>query len=658
LHHDSPVDYIVRAMRERFYVTTPIYYINDVPHLGSAYTTIAADILCRYKKLRGFDAFFLTGTDEHGLKIQREAEKRGMPAQTLADEMGEKFREVWPELGCEPDDFIRTSSARHKAGAQEIWRRIAEKGDIYLGHYEGLYCVGCEGYYTEKELIQPGNICPQHRTPAEVMREESYFFRLSNYAERLMRLYEGQPGFVQPEGRMNEVKSFVKSGLQDLSVSRTSFRWGVPVPGDERHVMYVWFDALSNYWTALQQPPEHGRYWPCDVHLMGKDILRFHAVYWPAFLMAAGFSDEELPRKVLAHGFLTYNGQKMGKALRNTVSPVALAQAISPDVGVDTLRYCLMRGISFGHDGDFSIDDVLGRYAADLGNTLGNLLNRMLPFAAGPLRAAAYGPLENDLRQRFAAAAREAAEAFDSYVPTRALEAIWGALTAANTYVDKAAPWVARKEDPERLSTIVTTLAEVLEAASVMISPVMPKVGAGMRAQLGLPSLSPEVGRDHWPLTAPTRAPGRGVAPGAPLFPRLERERAEAIKKEFSPVVEGNNEPAKEPAKQTSSIAFDDFTKLDLRVGVVLTAEKVKGKDKLLSLTVDTGEPRALVAGIATSYAPETLVGKRVVVLCNLAPRKFGKDLVSNGMVLAADAGEGVRLLTVDGELAPGAKVR
>ena len=657
-------------MTERFYVTTPIYYINDVPHLGSAYTTIAADVLCRYHRLRGREAHFLTGTDEHGLKIQRAAEAREMEPAALAEQMSAKFREAWPQLGCVADDFIRTSEHRHEQGVQKLWRTIRDAGDIYLGHYAGLYCVGCEAYYTDKELTQPGNLCPVHGTPAEGVEEESYFFRLSKYGDRLLDLYERHPEFVSPLSRMNEVKSFVKSGLQDLSVSRTTFRWGIPVPDDPKHVMYVWFDALSNYWTALQQPQDNSRFWPASVHIVGKDILRFHAIYWPAFLMAAGFDDTELPRKILAHGFLTYGGRKMSKSLRNTVSPMDLARAISPTVGVDTVRYCLMRAISFGQDGDFSVEDLLQRYASDLGNTLGNLLNRVLPFAPPELQAATPGPLEEELTRQVEKAAAAAASALDDYAPTKALEAIWAGLAAANHYVDQAAPWVAKKESPERLHTIVTTLVEALEAFSVMIAPVMPTVAAGMRTQLGLPPLTPELGTDRWPSTLPKRQPGTGLAPGKPLFPRPDKQHhAELIARFSAPdlaAAEGG-EPspstdeatASPPAKPT--ITFDDFAKLDIRIGVIKSAERIKRKDKLLSLQVDVGEGslRHLVAGIAPYYEPADLVGRHIAVLCNLEPRKFAKKLVSEGMLLAATdhTAERVRLIAVDGDVEPGSTV-
>jgi len=662
-------------MSRTFYVSTPIYYINDVPHLGSAYTTVAADVLRRYHALRGDDAFFLTGTDEHGLKIQRAAEERGIASQALADDVSRIFEETWPQLGCAPNDFVRTSSERHKRGVQELWKRIADRGDIYLGHYEGLYCVGCEGYYTEKELEQPGNVCPIHKKPAEVVKEESYFFRLSNYGERLLRFYEEHPTFVEPEGRMNEVKSFVASGLQDLSVSRTTFNWGVPVPGDPRHVMYVWFDALSNYWTALQEPSKHARYWPPTVHLVGKDILRFHAVYWPAFLMAAGFSDAELPKKVLAHGFLTYGGHKMSKSLRNTVSPVALAEAVSPSVGVDVVRYCLMRSISFGNDGDFSIDDVLSRYGTDLGNTFGNLLHRIHPFAGETLAPANDGPLEADLRAAARTAARAAAEAFDASSPTRALEAIWLGLMAANAYIDKAAPWSARKQgDEARVAAIVTAMAETLEAYTVMVAPVMPKVAELMRAQLGLEALTPAIGRDAWPFETPTRVPESKLVKGDPVFPRHDKDVAAALKQQFSPPSEDAkpmNAPAETttesrpvattaPAEMKAEISYEDFAKIDLRVGVVVAAERIPRKDRLLSLKVDVGEPapRSIIAGIALAYTPEEVLGKRIAVLCNLAPRDFGKGLVSHGMLMAASHDSVLKLVAVPDELPPGSPIK
>jgi methionyl-tRNA synthetase len=675
-------------MSTRFYVTTPIYYINDVPHLGTAYTTIAADVMCRYHRARGHESRFLTGTDEHGLKVQRSAEERGMAPQAYADEISVRFREAWPRLACAPDDFIRTTEPRHKVWVQDLWKRIADKGDIYIGHYEGLYCVRCEAYYTEKELTQPGNLCPIHNHAVEAMKEESYFFRLSKYQGKLLEFYDKNPDFVKPEGRFNEVRSFVAGGLEDLSVSRTEFSWGIPVPGDERHVMYVWFDALSNYYSALTAPQDNTRLWSSVVHFMGKDILRFHACYWPAFLIAAGL---EPPARELAHGFLSYCGQKMSKSLRNTISPTELAEAISPAIGADVVRYTLMRAIAFGQDGDFAINDLLQRYSSELGNQLGNLLNRVLPFAEAVPEKGPKTPLEDRLEAEYPPKALAAAEAFDALNPTAALGHVWSVLALANDYIDKAAPWAAKKNDPARLGTIVATAVELLEAVSVMVSPVMPNVTAAMREQLGLPGFAGEVGRDQWPFALPPRPAGGKLSRGTPIFPRFEKEKeAELIarfsppKEEAAPDKEAKAAAAAEPAKPEpapakaeaapakaepapaapreakATIQYDDFAKMELRVGLVLSAERVKKKDRLLDLRVDVGDaaPRRIVAGIAKSYAPEQILGKRVVVLCNLAPREVVKGLVSEGMLLAGGDGDALKVTTLDGDLPPGATVK
>jgi methionyl-tRNA synthetase len=516
------------------------------------------------------------------------------------------------------------------------------------------------------------------------VKEESYFFRLSSFQDKLLAFYEAHPDFVRPLGRLNEVKSFVKEGLQDLSVSRTTFKWGIPVPGDERHVMYVWFDALSNYLTALQEPEDNTRFWASAVHLVGKDILRFHAIFWPAFLMAAGI---EPPQQVFAHGFLTYCGEKMSKSLRNTIGPVELAEAISPTVGVDTVRYCLMRAIAFGQDGDFSIKDVLQRYESELGNTLGNLLNRVLPFTREVLPRGVPGEPEAELLQAVALAVDVTTRAFDDLNPTGAITAIWGLLAQANTYINDAAPWVAKKQgDLARIGTIMAPLLIVLEVASVLLAPVMPSVAATMREQLGLAPIDWSKREALWPLTLPVRPAELVVKGGSIIFPRFEPEKIEALIKAFSPppgtstVTETTTEtttteatpavatPAtteateikvRAPIEAKAPIEYADFAKMDLRVGVIVSAEKVKKKDKLLDLRVDTGDaaPRRIVAGLALAYTPEQILGKRVVVLCNLAPRDFGKGLVSEGMILAAEDEASLKVLGVDGEKVPGAKV-
>ena len=652
-------------MPSRFYVTTPIYYINDVPHLGTSYTTIAADVLARYHRVRGQESFFLTGTDEHGLKIERVAKERGLDVRTFAAKMSEPFRQTWPRLECQYDYFVRTTDPDHEKRVGEIWEKIKASGDLYLGAYEGWYCVGCEAYYTEKDL-EPGGLCPLHKTPAERIREPSYFFKLSSYTDRLLSFYERNPSFVEPASRLNEVKSFVQGGLEDLSISRTTLSWGVPVPGDPKHVMFVWFDALFSYLTPMLATPERRAFWPANLHLVGKDILRFHAVYWPAFLMSAGI---DLPSRIFAHGFLTFDGQKMSKSLRNTISPVALAEAF----GVDPLRYYLMRAIAFGQDGDFSPRELVGRYNADLGNALGNLLNRVLKQCeklGTPLPQGPREELDLGLERELVAGARAAAAAFDAVQPHRALEAIWQVVAAANQYIDRAAPWAAVKRGAlDRAGTILTTTLEVLEAISVMIWPVLPGSADKLRSQLGVPPISPLAGQDQWPFARPTRSPTTKVGVAAPLFPRIEPDQEKelfarlglaAAPAEGAVDAAKAAEPTAAPAAAPATASYDDFAKLDLRVGSVVRAERVPGKDKLLSLAVDIGEPepRPIVAGLAQSFRPEDLVGTRVVVIANLEPRKFGKDLVSRGMLLATGPSEALKLVTVGDGAPPGAKVK
>jgi methionyl-tRNA synthetase len=668
----------------RFYVTTPIYYVNDVPHLGHAYTTIIVDALRRYHLLRGDDTRMLTGTDEHGLKIEREAQERGKTPIGLATEMSARFRELWPKLEIVPDDFIRTTEKRHEDLAQEFWEIVASNQkngapDIYLGEYEGWYCVGCEELKTEKELL-PGNLCPLHPTrPVDRIKEHSYFFRLSAYQQRLLDYYEQHPEFVQPESRRNEVVSFVKGGLRDLSVSRTSFRWGIPVPGDTKHVMYVWFDALTNYWTAVQDSEAHKKFWSdaAIVHVVGKDILRFHAVYWPAFLMSAGLP---LPKTIYAHGFLTINGQKMSKSLRNAVDPLGIARTFGrvaggDDAGADVLRYQLLRAIAFGQDGDLDLAAMVERYNADLGKNLGNLLARTLglcaKFTGGKVPAAgALTPLEQELLSGAARAAKRAQEEWEALAPHRALEVTWALSSAANTYVDRAAPWAeAKKGDQARIETILATLLEVLRMLSVMIAPVLPAKSAEMRAQLGLAPLAAARGRDLWPGSPDFRSAGEALAAGSPLFPTVDEEGAHALLEALTPRVAAETAtamptaPAAPEAKAATpapGISYDQFSTVDLRVGVVRSAERVPKKDKLLLLKVDVAEaePRTIVAGLALTFAPEDLVGKRVVVVANLAPRDFGKGLVSHGMLLATGPSEKLTLATVAGDVEAGAKLK
>ncbi len=673
-----------------FYVTTPIYYVNDVPHLGNAYTTIAADVFRRYQLVRGRSARMLTGTDEHGEKIERAAAERNVTPTAFVETMAARFKEAWPKLEIETDDFIRTHEERHVRLVTEIWKKIEANGDIYLGAYEGWYCVGCEGFKTEKELVEPGHQCPLHPgKPVEWLKEDTYFFRLSKYEKTLLDFYARHPEFIEPESRRNEVLSFVQSGLRDLSVSRTSFTWGIPVPGNPKHVMYVWFDALANYWTALASAGLDGEFWTPNgevVHLVGKDILRFHAVYWPAFLLAAGMGEDHLPSKVFAHGFLTIGGQKMSKSLRNAVSPLGLAKELAPYGGADVLRYHLLRGIAFGQDGDFDHAALIERYNADLAKNLGNLLSRTLGLCAKMTQGRApvvpvAGPteLEIALDARCEEGFRAAAKAWSALSPTRALEATWDVSSAANQYVDHAAPWAAAKaNDAVRVETILGTLVGILEAISVMIWPVLPTKAQEMRTQLGLPAFAPS-GADQWPVAIPFPRVPRPLATGTPLFPTIDKDAEKALLERLlpkldEPVVEAplgtlppptiraTTQPSAHPSAPDTRVlvTYDDFAKTDLRVGVVKTCERVKGKDKLLQLAVDLGEPelRQIVAGLALSFKPEDLVGRRVVVVANLAPRDFGKGLVSNGMLLATGPSEKLVLATVGDGAEPGARLK
>jgi methionyl-tRNA synthetase len=679
-----------------FYVTTPIYYVNGKPHIGHAYTTIACDVLTRYARVRGMDARFLTGTDEHGQKIERVAAEQGLPAQEYCDRMIPMFRSCWDAIGCAPDDFIRTTEPRHQRFVEEMWKRCEASGDIYLGEYEGWYSIADETFYTEKELVD--GKAPTGR-PVERVKEPSYFFRLSKYTEPLLRLYEERPDFVRPEGRMNEVKSFVKEGLRDLSISRTTFRWGIPVPGAPDHVMYVWFDALTNYVSALggDGDPLFQKFWEPNgraTHVVGKEIIRFHAVYWPAFLMSAGLP---LPSQVWAHGWLTVNGEKMGKSANNFLPPEPIADAVS----ADALRYYLMRDVAFGQDGDFSHQNLLARYHGDLGNGLGNLLNRMVSSIVAKsldgrvprVDPAKLGDRERELIASAERAAKRAASHLDQIEPHRALEAIWELVGAANKYVDQTEPWqLAKKNETERLGEVCYAVLETLRWLSVMLWPFMPEKSDGIRTQLGLPALMPTTALDLWPSAWGGLAAGTITRPGAPLFPRFDDDqqrgiyerlgapipdalRSAAGAKESAPAkkekkVSDDKKPAtaaatapsatsEKPALPEGVISIDDLVKVDMRLGLVKSAERVPKSDKLLELVVEIGEsaPRTILAGIGKHYEPEQLVGRRLAVVTNLAPRPM-MGRTSHGMVLAVSDDSGLSVLSPDREITPGVKVK
>lgn len=647
-----------------FYITTPIYYVNDVPHIGHAYTTIAADVAARYHRLAGDDVFFLTGTDEHGINILRAAERNNTSPLEWSDRIAGEFRKLWDFLNISYDDFIRTTEPRHTKVVQEIFRRLYEKGDIYLGTYAGWYCPSCESFYSEGDL-GPDRTCPIHTSrQVEWTEEESYLFRLSVYNGWLLNHIEANPSAVEPEARRNEVLSLLRSGLKDIAVSRTTFTWGVPVPFDPKHVVYVWIDALTNYISAigyLDDPAKFSRYWPADVHLMGKEIIRFHAVIWPIILHAAGIA---VPKQTFAHGFLTFGGQKFSKSLGIILDPEALSREIASESGaelgvaVDALRYFLLREIPFGADGDFSKPALVGRFNADLANDFGNLLNRTLPLVARDFggRLPAPGPDEGTDAALKRLAQSVAGAVFDHIGRlnfNQALAEVWRLLGAANKYIDEEAPWSAVKRGrADRAGTILYNTLEALRIATILLSPVLPTATQRVWEQLGVPHPLGAQRLDDARRWGGLPA-GLRVNPGAPVFPRIDtrpragaahapKPAATAAIKEETPVDE---------------ISIDEFKRLDIRIAEVTAAERVAGTDKLVKLTVDIGdEVRTIVAGIATHYQAEDLVGRRIVVLANLRPRKV-RGIESRGMLLAATWGDDVAVLGVDGDPPKGAKI-
>jgi methionyl-tRNA synthetase len=659
-------------MDRPFYVSTPIYYVNDRPHIGHAYSTVAADVISRYQRLRGRSAYFLTGLDEHGLKIERRAKEEGLAPQDFVDQMAAPFRMAWEELECAHDGFIRTTSVQHRENVQALWRLMQANGDVYLDDYEDWYCVGCESFKTEKELLA-GNLCPIHQRPVERIKERSYFFRLGKYAKPLLDHYEANPGFVQPEARFNEVKSFVREGLRDLSISRTSFRWGVPVPGDPEHVVYVWLDALMNYVSALGGPAEEGsaplydEFWRSAesiIHIVGKDILRFHAVYWPAFLLSAGI---RLPTQVWAHGWLTVNGEKMSKSLGNFLPPGPLIEAF----GADVLRYYFMREVGFGQDGDFSHRNLLNRYHGELANGLGNLMNRIvasiLPKSlAGRVPKVDLAHLDDADRaliDRAGQCALEAARHFEALAFHRALDAVWDLIAATNKYVDSTQPWkLAKQDDKTRLEQVCYTVLETLRWLSIMLFPVMPSKCNELRAQMGMDPLLPTEHLDLWPSAWGGLRPGIQTRATKPLFPRFDESQERSILERLGvqATTKKKDRDMTQPEHETiNPIELDDFMKVDLRVALIKDAQRVEKSNKLVRLLVDAGdpEPRQILAGIAEHYAPEALIGKRVVIVANLKPRKL-MGVESKGMVLAASDENGLSLLTVDKEVEPGSRAK
>jgi methionyl-tRNA synthetase len=652
-----------------FYLTTPIYYVNDVPHIGHAYTTIACDALTRWHRMRGDLTRFLTGTDEHGQKIQQAAERRGLTPIQLCDEVVTNFQKLWRALDISNDDFIRTTEDRHIKVTQYFFKTLMERDDIYKGVYEGWYCVPCETYVPDAQ-IGDDHLCPDCRRPLSRMSEESYFFRLSKYQDALIKYYEEHTDAIMPRARYNEVMSFIRSGLQDLSVSRTTLKWGIPVPGDERHTVYVWLDALVNYISALNYPVPGEKwemYWPHARHMVGKDIIRFHSVIWPAVLMAMGLNP---PVRVFAHGWWTVEGEKMSKSRGNVVDPFEMVELY----GADAFRYFVLREVSFGNDGDFSELGMVNRINSDLANDLGNLLNRTLQmiekYRGGKLPPISVlsraRDIDSDLRDAAVRTLSEMDAEMSDFSIDAALKTLWAFISAGNKYIDETSPWKLGRDDPDdRLDIVLRTLWEALRLSAILVLPFMPETASRIWRQLGIRS----------DIAAETHAKwgwgdcedGISVEKRDVLFPRIDVAKwKEGYESRHAVKLAAASQVSEAPQAETSvkhlqQVEIDDFKKLEIRVARIESVETVERADKLYKLNLDLGfERRVIVSSIREFFTPEELTGKKILVLCNLKPAKF-RGIESRGMLLAAEADDGekeiISLAVVDDDFPAGSLI-